>query len=458
VFPFFPPILRSFVTCDTGKFTRRGLYIQPEIHAYLPSCLCNQDTRSLQTAFMSNLQAMPDEQRRRPRRVPRQDVKEDELSDIHRIETFRIACNDQHSSPLFNILPVEIRDLIFMYALSDHEDLTRPYDVETCYRRPGYMGPRKTETALLRTCQAIYRDAWYWPWTQAQHTFFLTAGERKPMKTTQTSQMEHTLRLIEKLHPDVPARRKEVSNIQIFAQLYLLEPGQCLSQILQIPHFRPRTVTITLRHTDIWFWEEDSPIHINSPWVSYCRFPASVTTLRLQIESIERRKPQVDYVANKIRREWHFTRTDDTHLVCGGEGPLEELRWTGSSTWGHKRWIRDEDDREPGILRYYVATIPFKPANFITDATGYEARRQKGIPPRVQVPPDVAARTQVPGGGGRHASLQVVQAMQAGVTSDTPASEALKLVQEWSQARINARRRMIAMRNWQALMNHDQAT
>ena len=88
------------------------------------------------------------------------------------------------------------------------------------------------------------------------------------MKTIETSQMERTLRLIEKLHPEVPARRKEVSNIQIFAQLYLLEPGQRLSQILPIPHFSPRTVTITLRHTDMWHWEQDVPIHIKSPWVS----------------------------------------------------------------------------------------------------------------------------------------------------------------------------------------------
>ncbi|KAK5102457.1 hypothetical protein LTR70_000313 [Exophiala xenobiotica] len=391
---------------------------------------------------MSTSEVTPNGRLGRLRRILRRNLKkETELSDIHRIESFKIPYNDQHSSSLFSVLPVEVRDAIFMYALSDYEDMTRPYAVETCYRRPEYMAPRKTETALLRTCQAIYCDAWYWPWTQARHTFFLTAGGRKPMKTTETSQMERTLRLIEKLHPDVPARSKEVSNIQIFAQLYLLEPGQRLSHILQISHFSPRTVTITLRHTDMWHWEQDAPIHIKSPWVSKCRFPASVTNVRLQLESIERRKPQVDYVANKIREDWHFTRTDDTHLVCDVQAPLEELRWVGSSTWEDLRWIRDEDDREPGVLHYYVATLSFKPANFISDATGYEARKQAAIPPRVDVPPNIAARTQIPGGGGGHAYLHVVQIRRAGVTSDTPASGALKKVQEWSleTARLRGR-------------------
>lgn len=378
----------------------------------------------------------------RPRRIIRQQPEKDELTDINRIESFRLRCDDQHSSPLFSVLPGEVRDIVYVYAFSDYEDLTKSYDVETCYRRPEYMGPRKTETALLRTCQAIYGEAWFLPWTQAQHTFFLTAGTRKPNKTTEPRQLARTLRLIEKLHPDIPARRKEVSSVQIFAQLYVLEPGQSLNRVLQVPHFSPRAITITLRHTDIWDWEQDVPIHIKSPWVSRCRFPASVTNLRIQIESIERRKPQVDYVANKAREDWHFTRTDNVHLVCDAQTRLEELRWTGSSTWEGLRWIRDEDDREPGILHYYLVTLQFKPANFVTDATGYEARKKKIIPARIDVPPEIAAKTHIPGAGGRYACLHARQAALAGVTKETPASEALRLWQEWPGNPENVRQRM----------------
>lgn len=377
---------------------------------------------------------------RRPRRSPRRQPEVAEHADISRIESFKLPCDDQDASPLFSVLPGEVRDLIYAYALSDFEDLTQPYDLETCYRRPGYMAARKTETSLVRTCQKVYSEAWFLVWTQAQHTFFFTAGGRKPTKTTQLHQMARTSMLIEKLHPDAPARRKEVHNVQIFAQLYMLEPGNQLNSLLQIPHFHPRTITITLRHTDIWYWEQDSPIHANTPWVRLARFPTSVTNLRIQFESTERRKPQVDYVINTAREEWFFQRTDDVHLVPDSEHSPEELCWTGSSTWEGRRWIRDEDDHEPGILCYYLATLSFKPANTVDDAAGYEVRRNKQIPHKIQVPVDIAAKTHIPGGDGSNASLPVSYLEQAGATRETPASEALKLYQEWVEVREERRR------------------
>ena len=41
---------------------------------------------------------------------------------------------DQAQSPLFSILPGEVRDRIFAYALSSDEDTSALYDVSTCYR------------------------------------------------------------------------------------------------------------------------------------------------------------------------------------------------------------------------------------------------------------------------------------------------------------------------------------
>ena len=372
---------------------------------------------------------------------PRKQPDVDEYADISRIENFKLPCDDQDVSPLFNVLPGEIRDLIYAYTLSDFEDLTHPYDLETCYRRPGYMAARKTETSLVRTCQKIYSEAWFLVWTQAQHTFFLTADGRKPTKTTDHEQMARTSQLIERLHPDTPTRRKEVHSIQIFAQLYMLEPGAHLNSLLQIPHFLPRTITITLRHTDIWYWEQDHPIHVNTPWVHLARFPTSVTKLRIQFESTERRKPQVDYVINRAREEWFFQRIDDVHLVPDTDHSPEHLRWSGSSTWEGRRWIRDEDDQEPGILHYYLATLSFKPANIMDDAVGYDERKKR-TPHKIQVPPDIAAKTHIPGGSGRNARLPARNLEQAGVTAKTPASEALRLHQEWNETWLAQRRKL----------------
>ena len=348
--------------------------------------------------------------------------------DIHRIEVFKLPFEDQYDSPLFGTLPSEVRDIVYEYAFTDYEDLTRVYDLETCYRRPDYMGPRKTDTALLRTCQAVYNDAWYLPWTLAQHTFFLTTGGRKPTKTTEAYQMAYVSNLIEKLHPEAPARRKQIQNIQIFSQLYILEPGNALNGVLQIPHFMPRTVTITIRHTDIWWWENDHQIHINTPWVKSARFPTSTNTLRIQLESLERRKPQIDYVADRAQKEWFFIRADDVHLVS--TSPPSELRWTGSSTWQDSRWLRDEDDREPGILHYYVSTLTFIPANKLDDAAGYESRnaRQTNIPSKIEVPFEIAEKTLIR--GNNYTQIHVQALADVGVTNETPASEAVRILTE----------------------------
>lgn len=361
--------------------------------------------------------------RRRSQRR-RQPVVNDNL-DVKRIEAFKHSHNDQSISPLFSILPAEMRDIIFEYALADYEDLSQPYDLETCYRRPGYMGPRKTDTALLRTCQAIYNEAWYLPWTQAQHTFFLTAGGRKPSKTTTVDGMQQVTHLIDYLHPDIPIHRKEVANIQIFAQAWQLEPGEYLQKILSIPHFYPRTVTITLRHTDIWWWEQDQPIFINTPFVRKCRFPASVTHVRFQIESTERRKAQVDYVANKAREEWFFQRSDGVHLVCDSSQPLPGTQWTGSSTWEGYRWLRDENDNAPGMLQYYLVTLSFKPSNQIDDAAGYEARKTRVISAKIEVSADIASKTQI--AADHTVAIPVGQAEEAGITTSMSASEAIKI-------------------------------
>lgn len=362
-------------------------------------------------------------------------------SSIHRIDEFKHPSDDQYCSPLFSILPGEVRDLVYEHALADFEDLSRPYDFETCYRRPEYLGPRKTDTSLLRTCQAVYKEAWYMSWTSARHTFFLTAEDRRPKKTTSVEQMARICRIVERLHPNVPVRRKEVANIQIFPQLYLLEPGGNLSRILSIKHFMPRSITITLRHTDIWSWESDAPIHIGTSWVARCRFPPSVIDIQIQVESLERKKAQVDHVTDRIRKEWHFIRTDDVHLVASRK-EIPPLRWTGSSTWNNQRWVRDEDDREPGILHYYLATVSFTPAHTVDDAEGYESRRKSSPPPAVDVSREIAEKTRVSGGGGNWAAISLQYLNEAGVSKETPASDAVRMVTEY-RARMMARHRQL---------------
>lgn len=168
----------------------------------------------------------------------------DAAQDLKVIEFDRSNFCDQSQSPLFSVLPGEIRDRIFAFALAEFEDTSVAYENNSCYRRPDYASPRRSDTALLRTCQLVYREAFFYPYTLAELTLFLTWPERRPRKVTTVERLKPALALIHKLHGNT-----ELESLRVFAQLASLEDGRQLGEILEMPWFLPRTMTITIRHT-----------------------------------------------------------------------------------------------------------------------------------------------------------------------------------------------------------------
>jgi hypothetical protein len=269
------------------------------------------------------------------------------------------SIHEQAQSTLFSVLPGEIRNHIWNYALADYQDETQLYDDATCYKRPDYLAPRKTDTVLLRTCKRIYQEAWFLPWTNAEQTFYLTSSDRRPPRTTTPNDMQKTLIAISKTQT-MPI----IQHVRVFPQLYALESGQRLQDILNLKFFYPKVITITIRHTDWWFWESDNNLHFDATWVDFCRFPNSLTELRVAFESLERKKEQIDDVVKQAMEGWVFRRKDDTELSAKDCQP-EIMRWSGSATWGHHRWIRDETG--PNKLDYYVSTVTWRPTSSIVD-------------------------------------------------------------------------------------------
>ena len=262
---------------------------------------------------------------------------------------------EQSQSALFSILPGEIRNHIWNYALAEYQDETQLYDDATCYKRPDYFAPRKTETALLQTCKRIYQEAWFLPWTNAEQIFYLTSLDRRPARTTTPIDMQKTLLAISKTQT-MPI----IQHVRVFPQLYMLENGRRLQEILDLKFFYPKVITITIRHTDWWFWESDNNLHLDARWVDFCRFPNSLIELRMAFESLERKKDQIDDVVKQAIDGWIFRRQDDTELSAKNCKP-EIMRWSGSATWGDHRWIRDETS--PNKLDYYVSTVTWRPSS-----------------------------------------------------------------------------------------------
>lgn len=69
-----------------------------------------------------------------------------------------IPTNFQRQSPLFGVLPGEIRNEIFALALVQYEDDKKPYREDSYWYRPGFSGPRRSSSALLRTCKLAYAE------------------------------------------------------------------------------------------------------------------------------------------------------------------------------------------------------------------------------------------------------------------------------------------------------------
>ena len=340
---------------------------------------------------------------------------DEEDTPVHFIEFDAAKCLPQKESPLFSSFPGEIRDLIFRYALSDYEDMSELFDENTCYRRPGYFGPHYSDTSLLRTCQRIYREAWFLPWTTREHTMFLTAPGRCPVRTTSEKQMRPILNLINAVHG-----KTEINHIRVFPQLYRLEPGDDLQRINDLAHFYPRRFTITIRHTDWWYWESDTRLSINSAFVNKCRFPDSVRELCFELESLERRKDQINSIAKQMMEKWQFQRKDGVRLTAK-DSSIAVMRWSGSSTWGGQRWLRDET--RPETLDYYVATIVFSP---LKDSAGEKAPEYQapqlfvnGFSPLrsavASIPSSVLEAANVPPGTSAEDTLAMLRTRSGGI-------------------------------------------
>lgn len=141
--------------------------------------------------------------------------------------------------------------------------------------------------------------------------------------------------------------------------MYRIEQGG-LGQLLQTSGLHPRRLALTIRHTDWWFWEDDEPLRFEADWISRVAPAMSPSTqeFRLELESLERKKDQIDAIGKHIAEHWFFKKRDDNVLYADVSGKCHEVsRWTGTSTWHNKRWTRDENAN--GKLDYYILTITF---------------------------------------------------------------------------------------------------
>ncbi|KAI1290714.1 hypothetical protein F5Y03DRAFT_53923 [Xylaria venustula] len=131
------------------------------------------------------------------------------------------SVNQQLGSPLFAKLPVELRELIWDYALTGYEDLEALYPLDRPYARPGQAAPLRIALDLLLTCRAVYLETFLVPFQVNPmvvfdgHPDFVPPDN--PLQCTPSN-----LRLCRKLRPWQFAN---IASVDMSVQQFMLEGG-----------------------------------------------------------------------------------------------------------------------------------------------------------------------------------------------------------------------------------------
>ena len=278
----------------------------------------------------------------------------------------------QGGSPLFKTLPPEVRTHIFSLALADYPDPSpdRQYRITTYFTRPSYFAPRRSDTELLRTCRAIYRECWFLPFLLKEQTWWLTSPDRAPPEFSAHYALRELQAELLQVAKQLGDDDFVIERLRVFAQMWRIEEGG-MGAVLRTKSLHPRVVTLTIRHADWWWWENDDPLRFEGDWLKgiYQDLSPATQEFRIELESLERKKGQVDAIAAQMRQRWFFRKSDDTIMLADKSGKDDEIsRWSGTSTWNHQRWIRDETTEDQ--LDFYIRTVKFRPEKVLARRGG----------------------------------------------------------------------------------------
>ncbi|KAJ5379542.1 hypothetical protein N7509_012661 [Penicillium cosmopolitanum] len=282
----------------------------------------------------------------------------------------RLPAAPQLSCPLFNVIPAEIRNRIYALSL-ESEDIALDnsprslYQRNAFYYRPGYKQPKRIESGLLQTCQQIYAEASLLPPGINEHTFWFY---RPPPHVRDASSPLDYFRKM------TPKQRAQANHIHLFTQQFFLEDdrwsdmwnglqmgneGRSLRGACRIA---PKKLTITLRHTDWWYWENNDPLGIDPfrpgrtranemgkpvhhwqnnpsrrPWGTQFNSIPSLEELVIEFETIMRKRDQLDAIIHQAL-QWKFPLDAEKSMYLVAEPTsLSAYTWIGAKEGDLKR-------------------------------------------------------------------------------------------------------------------------
>jgi hypothetical protein len=170
--------------------------------------------------------------------------------------------------------------------------------------------------------------------------------------------------------------------VQLFPQMFALE-GHAMQRFTDDlrTHLRPKTLIITLRYTDWWFWEDNAPLRVDSGWMNEIKFPRSMEQLVMEFETRNGKKEELDALISKQISKWRFAvekkvvegddgemvaSTEEEFLVLGDGKPVAST-WIGSAKIGSVKYshhAHDVNGSPDGLgqdeMLYYVVKMVWK--------------------------------------------------------------------------------------------------
>ena len=241
----------------------------------------------------------------------------------------------QEDCLLFNKLPYELRTSIWKFSLVAYDNKEWPYQEDHFSTRPGYRYPSLISTTLLQTCRRIYLEAYMLPVTANEIVAWCyrnpDGGQSSPLP---------------RLKWMIPEQIALGTNIHLFTQQYWLEDGW--RRLTSNALVNPKTLHITLRHSDWWDWERGDPLALDpkqkgrpqvSPhseasdpfpegsWGASFRELRGLKEFKFELETVVAKKVELDDIVARANT-WRFPLGDGKVLVLD-ESKTTTFYWTG---------------------------------------------------------------------------------------------------------------------------------
>lgn len=286
-------------------------------------------------------------------------------------ETFS-KCNPQTQSPLFG-LPPELRTHIFNLALGQHEDEENPYDEESYYWRPGYYAPRYVNTGLLGSCRLAWLEGNHIPISSTTFTDWFFRGpmfRRRHGQLDISTHRNYLNRLYDVFNGMTHNNLANLTQIRIFTELRWIEVLPNNSLMFErifgpppMPYQLPRSLTISIRHTDWRDWDTKADLIFDQGWLQEaldhpCR--SYLKEFRLELETVKCKSAQLDKIAeslSELRGASHM-RGNVLQTFESCDTLTTKSWWQGTARINGQVWDLHAGEK---TLDYYVVTLVWRP-------------------------------------------------------------------------------------------------